>query len=54
MSASGFVRSAWPGLVVAAATLGLIGFANVSFGAASSERCVAPTPLQEPQQPLTR
>jgi cytochrome c peroxidase len=34
MSRSGFIRSVWSGLVVAAATLGLIGFANVSFGGA--------------------
>src|SRR4030088_78459 len=34
MSRSGFIRSVWSGLAVAAATLGLIGFANVSFGEA--------------------
>jgi cytochrome c peroxidase len=34
MSRSGFIRSVWSGLAVAAATLGVIGFANVSFGEA--------------------
>src|ERR1700704_1402048 len=34
MSRSGFIRSVWSGLAVAAATLGVIGFANVSFGGA--------------------
>src|SRR5450631_4707529 len=34
MPASGFIRSAWSGSGVAAATLGFIGFANLSFGAA--------------------
>src|SRR6195256_6509641 len=32
MSRSGFIRSVWSGLAVAAATLGVVGFANVSFG----------------------
>jgi cytochrome c peroxidase len=34
MSRSGFIRSVGSGLAVAAATLGVIGFANVSFGGA--------------------
>src|SRR5882724_4754001 len=34
MSRSGFIRSVWSGLAVAGATLGVIGFANVSFGEA--------------------
>ena len=34
MSRSGFIRAVWSGLAVAGATLGVIGFANVSFGEA--------------------
>ena len=51
MSRSGFIRSVSSSLAVAAATLGVIGFANVSFGEAIVGE-MRRTALQVREQPL--